>query len=161
SVPSKIHVTGGTRTRLRVDLSATFLPCVDLAAPPHGLAGRCAVSGDVVPVQALQPVLAPTHQASFRACHLATPGRINAPPAHPVREAAGRNRSARSSACHRRGRWRLTYSRQRAHPPSGDGLRKIGRLSGGIKALGRLAADEIDSREDRGDPRPLLPARTF
>ena len=47
-----------------VDLRATLLARFDLAAAARGLARGCTVSGDVVPVQALQPVLAFAHPAS-------------------------------------------------------------------------------------------------
>ena len=64
----KQHVAGGTGTRLCLDVSAPLLTRFDLAAPARGLARRCSVSGDVVPVQALQPVLAIAHQAPSGAC---------------------------------------------------------------------------------------------
>src|SRR5260370_42393478 len=60
-VPSKKHVTRGTGTRLCVDVPAPLLTRFDLAAQARGLARGCSVSGDVVPVQALQPVLAIAH----------------------------------------------------------------------------------------------------
>ena len=57
--PPEAHDARGAGGRLRLALPAAFLARIDLAPPPAGLAGGAAVSGDVVPVQAIEPVLAP------------------------------------------------------------------------------------------------------
>jgi hypothetical protein len=46
-----------------MDLSAAILARIYLATPPGGLARGAAVSGNVVLVQTLEPLLAPVDQA--------------------------------------------------------------------------------------------------
>ena len=77
-VSSEAHVAGGTGARLLVDLRATVLAHFDLAAAARGLARGCALSGDVVSVQAIQPVLALAHPASSGARGVASVGGIDA-----------------------------------------------------------------------------------
>src|SRR5579864_5968340 len=61
-LPAEAHVAGRTRARLRLDLPAPVLSGLDLAPSPAGVASRPAVPRHVVPLQALQPLLAPADQ---------------------------------------------------------------------------------------------------
>ena len=87
--PPEAHDARGTGARLRLDLPAPLLACLDLAAAAGGLARRAAVSGDVVPLQALQPLLAPADQARSGARGLAAAGGDDAPAARAIPEKTG------------------------------------------------------------------------
>ena len=71
----KTHVARGTGARLCLDVPAPLLARFDLAAPARGLARRGSVPGDVVPVQALQPVLAAADQHHLVHAVVAAAGR--------------------------------------------------------------------------------------
>jgi len=60
-VPPAAHDRGAAGRRLRVALPAPVLARLDLAPAARRLASRRAVPGDVVPLQGLQPRLAPAH----------------------------------------------------------------------------------------------------
>jgi hypothetical protein len=100
-VPPQTHVTRGTGTRLCLDVSAPLLTRLDLAAPARGLARRCAVPGDVVPVQAIQPVLAPAHQTSPGSRRVATDGRGDTTPPPTLPRGIGCRRNAKPAGCQR------------------------------------------------------------
>jgi hypothetical protein len=95
--------------RLRLDLSAPLLTRLDLAAQARGLALRRAVSGYVVLVQALQPLLAAAHQTSHGARRLAAAGRTDATPASTVSTGIVRKQNAEPAGDQRNGRRRLAH----------------------------------------------------
>jgi Radical SAM superfamily len=77
SISAQPHVARGTGRRVHLDVPAPVLTRFDLATPAPGLARCGTVSGDVVPVQALQPVLAVSHSAPPGACRVVAAGRTD------------------------------------------------------------------------------------
>src|ERR1051325_10600975 len=75
-LPPQAHDARGTRARLRLDLPAPVLARLDLAPPSRAVARGPALSCDVLPLQAFEPVLAFADQAR---------------PGEPGVEAAGRD----------------------------------------------------------------------
>src|ERR1051326_2323134 len=65
-LPPEAHDAPGTRARLRLDLPAPVLACLDLAPPSGAVARGSALSCDVLPLQAFEPVLAFADQARCR-----------------------------------------------------------------------------------------------
>src|SRR5271169_606760 len=59
---AKAYDSRRTRAGICLDLPALVFACVDLATAPGGLAGHSPVFGNVVPLQALEPFLAPADQ---------------------------------------------------------------------------------------------------
>src|SRR5450631_2426997 len=60
------HDSPGTRTGIRLDLPAPLLARIHLAAPTGAISGHPPLPGDVVPLQALQPILPPADQTRPR-----------------------------------------------------------------------------------------------
>src|SRR5262249_8242665 len=79
-LPAAPHVTGGARRRLRLALRAALFACVDLETPPGGSARRARVPGDVVPLQALEQVLAFSHPTRAHVYRVASARRAVTPP---------------------------------------------------------------------------------
>ncbi len=88
-VPPTAHVVRGTGAGVRVDLPAAVLARVDLAAAARGLARGSAVPGDVVPVQAIEPLLALADPASPGARGVAAACGSDAAPAPAIPAGAG------------------------------------------------------------------------
>src|SRR5436190_20729619 len=72
-----------------MDLSTAVLACLDLAAAARGLAGRAALHGHVISLQAIEPLLAHVDQAQPGAYGLVAPGGSHAPASHSLQAAVG------------------------------------------------------------------------
>src|ERR1700730_9621460 len=86
---AQAHDPAGTRARICLDISAPVLACFDLAASSARLSGYPALPGDVVPLQALQSLLAPADQARPGESGVETPGGDDALAACALSETAG------------------------------------------------------------------------
>ena len=88
-LPPPAHDARGARGGLRLVLRAAVLARLDLATTAGRLAGRAALPGDVVPLQAVEPALAPVDPAPADRAGLASAGRVDAPAAPAVPATAG------------------------------------------------------------------------
>ena len=93
--PAQAHDSGRTRARLRLDLPAAVLACLDLAPAAGAVAGRAALPRHVVSLQAVEPLLASAHQARPGEPGVEASGRDDALAARDVSQATGRAGSAR------------------------------------------------------------------
>src|SRR5580700_1165676 len=79
----------GTGAGIRVDLPATLLACIHLEKAAGRLASDSAVSGNVLPLQTIQPLLAPADQTRSGEPGLEASGGDNAPAARAIPEKTG------------------------------------------------------------------------
>src|SRR5438552_18436535 len=79
-LPPRAHDARGTRTRLRLALPSPLLDPIHLGSPPASTRRGLPVSGDVRPLQKIEPALGLPHQTSSRPYRSAPPGRTYAPP---------------------------------------------------------------------------------
>ena len=93
-LPPPAHDAGGAGGGLRLVLRAALLARLDLAAAAGRLAGRAALPGDVVPLQAIEPALAPADPPPADRAGLASAGRVDAAAAPAVPSPAGAERCA-------------------------------------------------------------------
>src|SRR5450631_2086745 len=83
----------GTRTGICLDLPAPLLSRVHLAPPTGAIAGHPPLPGDVVPLQALQSILAPADQTRPRESGLEAAGRNDPLASRPLPPTADSSRS--------------------------------------------------------------------
>lgn len=104
-VPAEAPDARGALAGLHVALPAALLPRVHLATPPARLAGRPALPRHVLPLQALEPPLAPPDPQGPDARRLAAADRgVPAPPPRVPAPARGARRAAGDGVA--RGPWR-------------------------------------------------------
>ena len=116
-LPAPAHVARGARGGLRLVLRPALLALLDLASTAGRLACRSAVPGDVVPLQAVEPALAPPHSPPADGARVASAGRVHAPSSPPVPASVGLASRSRASAW--RGRWSPPECRVGRMPRSG------------------------------------------
>ena len=88
-LPPPAHDAGGAIRGLRLVLRAAVLARLDLAAATRRLACGAAVPGDVVPLQAVEPALAPADPAPADRSRVASAGRVDAAAAPAIPAATG------------------------------------------------------------------------
>src|SRR5262249_23419347 len=88
-LPPPPPVARGARTGLRLVLRDALLAPIDLATQAGRRARRAGLPGDVVPLQAIEPILAPADPAPADGAGVAPAGRVDAPAAPEVPPRAG------------------------------------------------------------------------